>query len=233
MSIAMSTSPTETSGQAAQKLLASLSSLTYQQKQLVRDGEYSAVLHHILGKRRATNIVVAAIAFLIAYFAIDSIISGGLPWLRGSFCVCLFWWLYTRLAAERAAVRSMPKDADLSGTKGLFNDLASELRLKHSLSYDHLQLLKQGRVNEAATAVAAVRRENGLKLLFWILPLGGTLIFAAIWRYLESYSTPLLLLMHLLMIAIICLMMVMGAIRELRIASELTEKINATAPRFE
>ncbi len=235
MSIAMSTSPTETSGQAAQKLLAALSSLTYQQKQLVRDGEYSAVLHHILRQRRKTNLAIAAMAFVFGYFAVRTAMSGSLPWFSLGTCACFSWWVYSRVSKERATAGSMRPYTDAGDEGTPPGTLATELRLNHSLSYDQLQLLKQGKATEAAESLAAERRKNGTTMLFWVGPLAFKLILLTSLAAVYTNTMLIMLVADFLAIAMVCIIVVLAALRELRIAKQLLERskavqLNSTDP---
>ena len=209
-----------------------LASLTYQQKQLVRDGEYSAVLHSILRKRRISNFLVSALALFFGYVSFRAIVSGTFPWLSSTFCIFFSWWVYSRWSTEQASARLVRQHEPAHSSSTPSNALITELRSNHCLSYDQLQLLKQGKATEAATSVAAVRRGNGLNMLFWTGPLCGKLFLSA-WLTSSLQIPPVIVLTDFFAAGCVCLMVVLAALRELRIASRLLEKVKAVSAEMD
>ncbi len=216
--------------QAAVRAIESLSHLTYQQKQLLKSGELSAVFNQVVKKRRFSTLVIGAIALLSTYFAVRTAAAGSFAWVSTTFAVVYSWWTCSRIAKQNAVARSVRHFTE-SRPEAIspVDTLAADLRLNHRLSYNQQQSIKAGDIAQVASEVAASRRRNGRTMLLGIWPVCAALFVLDSFQHRDPNMPDALLLQDFLSIIVGCIILIACAtvfgVRELRIASRLERTI--------
>lgn len=218
----------------ARKGIHSLATLTYQQRQLLDAGELLPVFYQVRRRRRLNSAFGGTIMLLCSWLTIRSALAGSFDWVSTFVTIFAGWIIGSRFRKERQVEISIrhflntPEQSPRGSVSG--NDAApacrleTELRLNEPLTFEHLQLLKQGKVSDVARLISGTHSRNGtttltaMATLFGAKFLGQTVLFVRLDPQEETRSVFVLdLFVQMLFITALLAL----AIREFRISHRL------------
>lgn len=147
--------------------LARLGSLTYQHRQLIKDGDVLSLLEQFVAARESSDwmYIVGTVGFGANF--VFGLPVGQLNWISGFIAAACFVSYRTQKQTITSVTQVVREFADTQGYKAPSREsqLQTELRVHYSLTYQQTQQLKAGDAFTVATDIAASHRRNG-----WLQP---------------------------------------------------------------
>lgn len=137
--------------------LGQLTTLTFQQRQMLRDGDVLSLLDELATKWRKFQWMYALLAAMLAVRCLSTALMSQIPWWSAAG---MLFFLY-QLHRSRSTVRKVTEVVRRFAARQDYTDptceslLLTELRTRYTLSYQQLQMVKAGEVVTVARELAA------------------------------------------------------------------------------
>lgn len=144
------------------KAFGRLGTLTYQQRQMVKDGDVLPLLDQFSSAQKGNNWFYLAIIFALGLRCLFGLFERQLHWISGLVAAVVLLHMSkqkTTVAEVEALVRQF---ADQQGYQAPTREslLLTELRTGYSLTYDQHQMLKAGEVVTLATQIVKTTKQS-------------------------------------------------------------------------
>ena len=151
------------------KALNRLGSLSYQHRQMLKDGDAMSVLEQFVAALQSTDwMFVCGIAGCAVYF-VFGLLAGQFHWITAILLPFLIFPYRQQKQTIKEVTPIVRRFADASGYQvpTLESQLLTELRLKHSLTYQQNKLVKAGdTLTVAREIVKSIRRGGWMQIVF-------------------------------------------------------------------